>query len=55
MEENEKAIEQLKRALRDAEADLARTKELYAREKIEKESNALALRQLLERYLPARC
>ncbi len=44
----EKEIHQLRQQVHDAELRLTHTTELYTKEKIEKESNALAFKRILE-------
>eukprot|EP00826_Nyctotherus_ovalis_P015674 TRINITY_DN14476_c0_g1_i10.p2 TRINITY_DN14476_c0_g1~~TRINITY_DN14476_c0_g1_i10.p2 ORF type:complete len:133 (+),score=44.12 TRINITY_DN14476_c0_g1_i10:193-591(+) len=46
----EKDLKQMRQQVYDAEFRLAQATELYAKEKIEKESNELVFRRMLERY-----
>lgn len=44
----EKELQQMRQQVYDAEVRLAQTTELYTKEKIEKESNELAFKRILE-------
>lgn len=46
----EKEVKKLRRQIYDAELRLTHTTELYTKEKIEKESNSLAFKRILETY-----